>query len=182
MRYLRTRGVDARGLEPPAALYDRFLAGNEFFVHGTLDSLRENAAERFGVVTAPDVVEHVEDPPALLADAAALLSPGGILLVSTPDVASWPARLLGRRWHYYNPYHLSYFDERSLMRCAAPFGFDLVERAHRGRRRSVGYLLRYLWNFVLRRDSPSFLECLYAISVPINLFDVISLCLRKTRA
>ncbi len=181
VRYLRARGVDARGVEPSAALYDRFLSGNDFFVHGTLDSLRESSTEGFDVITALDVVEHVEDPSALLADAAALLSPGGILLVSTPDVASWPARLLGRRWHYYNPYHLSYFDERSLMRCAAPLGLDLVERTRRGRRRSVGYLLRYLWNFVLRRNSPSFLEHLDALWVPINLFDVIYLCLRKTR-
>ncbi len=181
VRYLRTRGVDARGLEPSAALYDRFLSEDAAFVHGTLDSLRANSSERFDVITVLDVIEHVEDPLALLADAAGALSPGGILLISTPDVASWPARLLGRRWHYYNPYHLSYFDVRSLMRCASPIGFDLLQYAHQGRRRSVGYLLRYLWNFVLRRDSPPFLRRLDTLCVPINLFDVIYLCLRKAR-
>jgi SAM-dependent methyltransferase len=181
VRYLRERGVDARGLEPSSVLHHQFLSADEFFVLGTLDSLRASSSERFDVVTALDVVEHVEDPSALLADAAALLSPGGILLVSTPDVASWSARLLGRRWHYYNPYHLSYFDEQSMRRCTAPLGLDWIECARRGRHRSVGYLLRYLWNFVLRRDSPGFLQRLDALSLPINFFEVMYLCFRKTR-
>jgi 2-polyprenyl-6-hydroxyphenyl methylase/3-demethylubiquinone-9 3-methyltransferase len=41
--------------------------------------------ERFNVVLALEVVEHVSDVPAFLATAAALLAPGGMLFVSTID-------------------------------------------------------------------------------------------------
>jgi 2-polyprenyl-6-hydroxyphenyl methylase/3-demethylubiquinone-9 3-methyltransferase len=41
--------------------------------------------ERFDVVLALEVVEHVSDVPAFLGTAAALLAPGGILFVSTID-------------------------------------------------------------------------------------------------
>jgi len=41
--------------------------------------------ERFDVVLALEVVEHVSDVPAFLATAAALLAPGGMLFVSTID-------------------------------------------------------------------------------------------------
>jgi 2-polyprenyl-6-hydroxyphenyl methylase/3-demethylubiquinone-9 3-methyltransferase len=41
--------------------------------------------ERFDVVLALEVVEHVSDVPAFLADSAARLAPGGMLFVSTID-------------------------------------------------------------------------------------------------
>ena len=44
-----------------------------------------SSEERFDVVLALEVVEHVSDVPAFLGTAAALLAPGGILFVSTID-------------------------------------------------------------------------------------------------
>ena len=44
-----------------------------------------SAEERFDVVLALEVVEHVSDVPAFLSTAAALLAPGGMLFVSTID-------------------------------------------------------------------------------------------------
>ena len=45
-----------------------------------------------------DVVEHVPDPDALLAQAARLVRPGGVLVLLTPDSGARVSRLLGRRW------------------------------------------------------------------------------------
>ncbi|MGE0483431.1 MAG: bifunctional 2-polyprenyl-6-hydroxyphenol methylase/3-demethylubiquinol 3-O-methyltransferase UbiG [Gammaproteobacteria bacterium] len=45
--------------------------------------LAQEAAGRFDVVTCMELVEHVPDADALLADCAALLAPGGSLFVST---------------------------------------------------------------------------------------------------
>ena len=44
-----------------------------------------SAQERFDVVLALEVVEHVSDVPAFLSTASALLAPGGMLFVSTID-------------------------------------------------------------------------------------------------
>jgi len=48
----------------------------------------------FDVVVLLDVLEHVEHPRALLADAASLLRPGGSVLISVPNIGHWSARLL----------------------------------------------------------------------------------------
>jgi SAM-dependent methyltransferase len=61
----RYRGVRASGLAIPA---------------------RGGAAD---VVMLNDVIEHVVDPDALLDEIARVLRPGGVLLLSTPNLAAW---------------------------------------------------------------------------------------------
>src|SRR5262245_15829759 len=107
VRYLRQRGVDAHGIEPSRALFERFLSGDASFSCTTLDDERI-APGSFAVVTAFDVIEHVSDPVGFLRRAVATLEPGGVFFLSTPDVESPTARLFGRRWHFYYRYHLSY--------------------------------------------------------------------------
>lgn len=45
------------------------------------------------MVLALDVVAHVDDPAGLVADAAAVLEPGGLLIVKTPNRPRWAYRL-----------------------------------------------------------------------------------------
>lgn len=47
----------------------------------------------FGLVCAIEIIEHVENPAALLRSCAGVLAPGGWLIVSTPNVECAPARL-----------------------------------------------------------------------------------------
>jgi len=56
--------------------------------------------ERFDVVLALEVVEHVSDVPAFLTTAAALLAPGGTLFVSTIDrtVKSFAVAIVGAEY------------------------------------------------------------------------------------
>jgi 2-polyprenyl-6-hydroxyphenyl methylase/3-demethylubiquinone-9 3-methyltransferase len=48
----------------------------------TAEALRVEG-ERFGAITALEVIEHVADQPAFVADLAGLLVPGGVLVLST---------------------------------------------------------------------------------------------------
>lgn len=69
----------------------------------------------FDVVTMWDYIEHVPDPARHLERARRLLRPGGLLVLSTGDTASFFARLCGRRWHLMiPPKHLYFFDRTNV--------------------------------------------------------------------
>ena len=52
----------------------------------------------FDAITLIEIVEHLRDAKALLAECARILKPGGIVLVTTPNAHSWTARAMGARW------------------------------------------------------------------------------------
>ena len=179
MRYLRRRGVDAHGIEPSRALFNRFLAGDAAFTCATIDGGRPSI-DPYSVVTAFDVIEHVPDPVAFLRDIASAIEPGGSFFLSTPDVESLPARMFGRHWHFYYPYHLSYFGPRTLARAAAASGLRMLDYRHRGRRRSIGYIVRYAAEFIGGVDAPRWASRFDDWYVPSNLFDTMYVAFRRT--
>lgn len=61
----------------------------------------------FDLIVAFEVIEHLADWPALLAEARRLLAPGGQLIVSTPNRDYYAE---SRRLHGPNPYHVHEFD------------------------------------------------------------------------
>lgn len=75
----------------------------------------EEAHGRYDALVALDVFEHVLEPRAFVARAAALLRPGGVLLVQTPNAGSLRARLHGERWNMLLPeYHFHLPSARAL--------------------------------------------------------------------
>jgi 2-polyprenyl-3-methyl-5-hydroxy-6-metoxy-1,4-benzoquinol methylase len=178
VRDLRRRGVDAHGIEPSHVLFDRFLGGEAAFTCASLDEMGAGTPP-FPVVTAFDVIEHVADPVAFLERVAATLAPGGVFFLSTPDVESLTARLFGRRWHFYYPYHLSYFGARTLARTAAAAGLRAVTSNHRGRRRSVGYMIRYAAEFIGGAAAPAWAGRFDGWYLPVNLFDTMYVAFRR---
>lgn len=54
-------------------------------VRGVSTSLETNGGKVFDLVTSMEVVEHVIDPEAFIAELAARLAPGGLMILSTPN-------------------------------------------------------------------------------------------------
>ena len=179
VRFLRRRGIDAHGIEPSHALFHRFLAGDTAFSCATLDEFHASNPRTFDIVTAFDVIEHVPDPPGFLRAISTFLEPGGILLVSTPDVESLTAKVFGRRWHFYYPYHLSYLGPRTIARAAAPHGLRVLDVRHRGRLRSVAYMVRYAAEMIGGLQAPRWARWLDGWYLPVNLFDTMYVAFRK---
>lgn len=67
----------------------------------------------FDLVVAAEVIEHVVDTDAFLANCAAVLKPGGLLVLTTPNLLFGPNRLLmlfGKRPRFaYADYHVRMF-------------------------------------------------------------------------
>jgi SAM-dependent methyltransferase len=104
---------DATELAPAAIEQARAHADRVFC--GGLEQVP--AGERYDLIVADQVLEHVYAPRVFAADLLARLAPGGHLLLVTPDYASPWRRLLGARWPSYKiPEHVLYFDRRSLDR------------------------------------------------------------------
>jgi len=69
----------------------------------------------FDVITIWDVLEHVHDPSAYLADMHRILRPGGLAIVRVPNVETWDARLFGEHWVGLDaPRHLYIFSAQTL--------------------------------------------------------------------
>lgn len=120
--YHRARGCVVQGVEADENIR-RIGERYGFDVRVGLFRAADYPANSFDFVTFDQVIEHSATPVQLLADAAAVLRPGGTLLLSTPNARSLSARLLGRRWvHRHPPYHLQLFCRRSLAAAAAAAG------------------------------------------------------------
>jgi Methyltransferase domain len=76
-------------------------------------------------VTMWDVLEHVPQPVAALAQVRGWLKPGGRLFLNVPNMESGAARLLGPRWMLLLREHLWYFTPRTLGMALRAAGFSM---------------------------------------------------------
>ena len=130
----RAAGYRVTGIEPSAALAAdaERLYGLKLFC-GTVEQFA--AGEKFGVITLLDVLEHVADPGTFLSALSALLAPGGMLVIVTPDIGSLAARIMGGRWWHYRVAHLNFFNRRSLDWLLEKNGLE------------IALSKRFAWNF-----------------------------------
>ncbi len=84
-------------------------------------------ARGFDAVTLVDVIEHVPDAAPLLAPLRAALNPGGLLLLTTPDVSALSFHVLRGRWPHLNREHLLYFDRGTIRVALRAAGFEILQ-------------------------------------------------------
>lgn len=84
--------------------------------------------ERFRVITASHVIEHVHDPRGVTRACHALLRPGGLLWIETPNIASRGHEIYGSNWRGLEaPRHLVIFNHGALRRMLSNAGFVTIE-------------------------------------------------------
>jgi 2-polyprenyl-3-methyl-5-hydroxy-6-metoxy-1,4-benzoquinol methylase len=76
----------------------------------------------FDIVLMGDVIEHLRDPLDLMRVVGRILKPGGAVIISTPDIAGWAARLLQIKPEE----HLYYFSPATITRLLRQAGLDVV--------------------------------------------------------
>jgi len=94
----------------------------------------------FDVVTLWDVLEHVPDPSKLLTEINRILKKDGILVVNYPDIGSWIARLLRRKWMFLLSVHLYYFTPRTVRKILEKKHFKVLKIKPHFQSLALGYL------------------------------------------
>ena len=99
-------------------------AGHEFFL-GRIEDF--DTAARFDVILMLNLIEHVDDPVAVLEKVRGLLKPGGRVLVKTPNYDSLDARLFrSNSWGgLHCPRHWVVFTPESFRKAAGSAGFAI---------------------------------------------------------
>jgi SAM-dependent methyltransferase len=122
---LRRRGLEAVALEPNPEAAARARAQGVEVIEAPMEEA-DLPFRHFRSVLLSQVLEHVEDPPAVLAQARAALAPGGTLFVVVPNADSAWRRVFGPHWaHWHVPFHLYHHTKRSLRKLLAHAGFDV---------------------------------------------------------
>jgi 2-polyprenyl-3-methyl-5-hydroxy-6-metoxy-1,4-benzoquinol methylase len=126
LHHLKGYGYETIGVEadPKARAYAMERFGLEVHSPQVLETGKLQGP--FGAVTLWHVLEHVHDPDLYLARAAALLAPGGVLLIAVPNFTAFDAQWYGAYWAGYDvPRHLWHFRPDTLIRLVSVHGFTL---------------------------------------------------------
>ncbi len=125
---LNKAGYKAVGLEysETATNFANSFFGNNY-TQGTIEDYAKNNKEKYDVVVATEVIEHVENPVSFIGAFLEVLKPGGVIIITTPNKDVHPK---GTIWETdYAPKHLWWFTEKGLNVIAKHFGkhFSLVD-------------------------------------------------------
>ena len=64
-----------------------------------------------------------------------ILKPGGVFAVTTPNIGSLPAKILGKRWEEIRRVreHIYFFSDKTLTKMLRSTGFEILENETAGR-------------------------------------------------
>lgn len=129
------KGCATTGVDPDAGAARAAEAHCESVFVGNFESeeLRARLPEGFDVVTMLDTLEHLRDPWDSLAFARTRLRPGGIAVISLPNIGVWFARLTLTRgrfpredWGIFDRTHLRFFTREGIQELARSAGFAVA--------------------------------------------------------
>jgi 2-polyprenyl-3-methyl-5-hydroxy-6-metoxy-1,4-benzoquinol methylase len=128
-------GWDVTGVElsEASARYSRETLGLRVFTGNLRDQL-PHLGEPYEIVTLFHVIEHAADPTELLQLCRKLIKPKGLLILKTPNVASFIARLTGAAWQWVTPpAHVYLYSPKTLESLLKKSGYQpLFFRSEQG--------------------------------------------------
>lgn len=100
-------------------------------IHGRFETISA-PPEIVDLIVLNQVIEHLDDPSAVLDKASHILKKGGYIFIETPSLDGWDARIFGSRywggWHF--PRHWTLFTDRTLTKLLEKKNFRVIEKAY----------------------------------------------------
>lgn len=160
-------GYDAYGIDPSdfAVSKAKKIVGKDRVRKGKLSDVRDKS-KTLDVVAMFDLFEHLADPGGDLDTVKRILKDDGIVILATGDTGSLFARILGRRWTFYNPpQHLHFFNRGNLTTLLNEKGFEPIFWTRIGKWLS----LRYVLHLARTGGESKFAEFLYRLVEILNI-------------
>jgi 2-polyprenyl-3-methyl-5-hydroxy-6-metoxy-1,4-benzoquinol methylase len=154
------RGYDAYGVEfSEEAIAAAQPATRQRIRRANVNDAGGDHPHEYDVVTAFDIVEHVEDPIAFLVEIAGMLVPGGGVVLSTPDTGHVLRYVMGARWPMLQPMqHTTLMSRLGLRMALERAGFQQVVVTTARKTLTLEYLVEQL------RDHNPALHAAYAMT------------------
>lgn len=135
--YDRNWTIEGLEISSFAARIARSQFGFKVF-EGELSTISKRKKE-YDLITLWDVIEHFYNPKKELKIINELLKDGGILVISTPNVGSFPSLITQDRWIGYklSDEHLMYFSKNTISNLLKDAGFDIIKITHVGKHVSL---------------------------------------------
>lgn len=127
---MKERGWEPTGLELDERIESHGKKIGVDLRAGSLETVRFPDSY-FEAVTFWHVFEHLRDPEWALGECRRILKPGGLLVVSVPNIGSFQARLSGRHWfHLDPPFHLYHYSLANLKKLLEKASFKTLKVKH----------------------------------------------------
>lgn len=133
----------------------------------------------FDIVCMFDTIEHLKYPDKYIKKVTSILKPGGIVVIETGDIGSIMAKIQGGGWRLITPpFHLQYFNKKSLTNLLQKNGFAAVNTSRVGFHRTIRQIIYKVLNSskVLSSNLP-----LLSKSISINTYDLLFVIAQKNQ-
>lgn len=98
--------------------------------------------EGFDGILCFDTIEHIFNPKPVFTRVATWLKPGGVMILSTPDIGSLMARTTGKRWPFMTPpEHLSFFTRDCMQQALAQAGMNTIYDRSLGKFANLAFVI-----------------------------------------
>lgn len=141
-------GLNAVGIEPSKWLVSQ--AKNVFnldIIEGIIPDERLKN-QKFDIIFAVDVIEHLEEPIKFLIDLKTMLNDNGIMVIATPDCDSFIAKKMKEKWWHFRLAHIGYFNRNSMTKAIQQAGLNLIKFTKQVWYLPFGYLYQRLSNYL----------------------------------
>src|ERR1700676_1239771 len=123
----RSRVWDVTGVELSETAADHARSLGLRIFSGSLADQIPYLGEPYDVLVMFHVIEHVSNPLALLELCRKLIKPRGLLVLKTPNVESFIAKITGSSWHWISPpAHLYLYSPATLKKLLIKAGYRTI--------------------------------------------------------